>query len=154
MIFCIKKAYSRTYFSPDENDKSGNPYQDYFNLLSFEGQKYIEKKFTLNAATVWAYQGDYGAYAEGLIGAGYHYPLLSGWSVLAKALFCAAGGGGIDLRSGLVFQTNAGIEKKIGKHSSVFMNFGKFIPLSGNFDPYSLDVGFSIDVYQLFRKNW
>lgn len=145
-------VYNRTYFSPNANDKSGNPYQEYFNLLSFEGQKYIGERFTLNAATVWAYQGDYGAYAEGLIGAGYHYPIASGWNVSAKALFGAAGGGGIDLGSGLVFQSNAGIEKKLGKYSNVFVNFGKYIPLKGNFDPYSLDIGFAVDIYQLFKK--
>lgn len=145
-------AYNRTYFTPKANDKSGNPYQEYFNLLCFEGQKYIGDRFTLNAATVWAYQGDYGAYAEGLVGAGYHYPIANGWNISAKALFGAAGGGGIDLGSGLVFQTNAGIEKKLSKHSNVFVNMGKFLPFKGNFDPYSLDIGFAIDVYQLFKK--
>lgn len=145
-------TYNRTYFSPKANDKNGNPYLNSFNLLCFEGQKYIGSHFTLNAATVWAYQGDYGAYAEGLVGAGYHYPIFDKWNVSSKVLFGAAGGGGIDLGSGLILQTIAGVERKVGAHNHLFVNLGKFSPLDGNFNPISLDLGFAIDIYQLFRK--
>ena len=145
-------VYNRTYFVPDGLDKNNIPYLDSFNLLTFEGQKYIGDKFTLNATTVWAYTGDYGAYAEGLLGVGYHQPIFPKWNINAKALFGAAGGGGLDVGSGLIFQYSAGIERKIGKRNNFFVSFGRYTPLEGNFKPYSLDVGFVIDLFQLFKK--
>ncbi len=146
-------TYNRTYFSPKATDKGGRLYNESFNLIGFEIEKFIAKKISVNGGTVWAYEGDYGAYAEGLIGVAYRQSILHNlFNLNFKVQFGAAGGGGIDIGSGLIFQYNAGIEKKIGKRSSIFANFGKYQPLKGNFDPLSLDIGFKIYLTQLLKK--
>lgn len=145
-------VYNRTYFSPNDVDKGGNLYQSSFNLLCFEGQQFLGERFSINAATVWAYEGDYGAYAEGLIGGAYKIPITEKFGFNTKLLFGAAGGGGIDVGSGLVFQYFGGAQYSLTKNSILFANIGKFQPLSGNFDPILLDVGVKFHLFQLFKK--
>ncbi len=146
-------VFNRTYFSPNATDKGGRPYNSAFNLIGFEAEKFITPKLSINGATVWAYEGDYGAYAEGLVGVAYHQPIFNHFLDLnLKAQFGAAGGGGIDIGSGLIFQYSTGIQRKLGKNSALFANFGKYQPLKGNFDPLHLDLGLKIYLTQLLKK--
>ena len=144
-------TFNRTYFPPSKPRKGGDIYQSSFNLLGFEVQKYIGKRFSLNGGTVWAYDGDYGAYAEGLFGATYYHPIHEKWNLTAKGMFGAAGGGGIDLGSGLLFQYAVGIERKINQKWNLYLNVGKVQPFKGNFTPYSLDIGIKFHLNQLLK---
>lgn len=145
-------VYNRTYFPPDAYRKDGVKYLSSFNLLGFEIQKYIGERWSINGGTVWAYQGDYGAYAEGLLGATYHQPITNNWNVTLRAMFGAAGGGSIDLGSGLLFEYTLGIERRLSDSWHLFVNGGKVQPLEGNFTPYSLDVGLKFHIHQLLKK--
>ena len=146
-------TFNRTYFSSSKAlDKSGRPYLTSFQLLGFEVQKHLNDRFRLHGGTVWAYQGDYGAYAEGLLGATYSIPFYNHWEFVTKAVFGAAGGGNINLGSGLLFQYAIGIERILSPKSNVYVHFGKVNPLEGNFTPYSLDFGFKFQLHQLLKK--
>lgn len=146
-------VYNRTYFPPSALDKSGVPYLSSFNLLGFEIQKFIGERFSINGGTVWAYQGNYGAYAEGLLGATYHQPIVDNWYLTAKGMFGAAGGGDLDLGGGLLFEYTVGIERVLNQKWNLFANFGKVQPLEGNFAPLSLDFGLKFHINQLIKKN-
>ena len=145
-------VYNRTYFPPNKNDKSGKPYLSSFNSLGFEIQKFIGERFSINGGTVWAYQGDYGAYAEGLLGATYHQPIHEKWNLTIKGMFGAAGGGNLDLGAGLLFEYALGIERSLNKDWDLFLNAGQTQPFEGNFTPFSIDFGLKFHINQLIKK--
>ena len=145
-------VYNRTYFPPDATTKSGTPYLSSFNSLAFEIQKYIGERFSINGGTVWAYQGEYGAYAEGLLGATYYQPIFNKTKLSIKAMFGAAGGGDIDLGGGLLFQYALGLERNLSEKWDFLLHVGKVQPLEGNFTPISVDFGLKFHINQLIKK--
>ncbi len=146
-------VFNRTYFSPRDIDKNGLTYLSSFQLIGFEAQKYLTEHLRIHGGSFWAYQGDYGAYAEGLLGATYSFPVFSNWEFLIKGSFGAGGGGGINLGSGLLFQFGLGVEKSINYWLNANLHFGKLIPLEGNFIPNSLDIGIKLNVSQIIKKH-
>ncbi|MEI6865932.1 hypothetical protein [Flavicella sp.] len=149
MAFTI---YNRIYLPPEATTKNGTPYLNSFNSLGFEFQKYIGEKFTINGGTVWAYQGDYGAYAEGLLGVTYYQPVFSKTKLAFKGMFGAAGGGDIDLGSGLLFQYALGLERSLNERWDFVFYVGQTQPIEGNFNPVSIDVGLKFHVSQLLKN--
>ncbi|MGB2273701.1 MAG: hypothetical protein ACPH2K_04940 [Flavicella sp.] len=146
-------AYNRTYLPPKRRRKDGDFYLSSFQSLGFEIQKYIGARFTINGGTVWAYQGDYGAYAEGLIGATYYQPLSSKINLTFRGMVGAAGGGAINLGSGLLFEYSVGIAHKLNSKWDMFLDLGKTQPLEGNFTPFSIDLGLKVHINQLVKKS-
>lgn len=142
---------NRAYFPPRKLDKGGNPYDDFFNLIGFQASMNLGKHFRALGSTYWAYQGSYGAYAEGWLGMRYHYPFATGWDASVQFLGGAAGGGGISLGSGLAFQYGLGITKEINDNWGIFLNGGRMQGLSGNFKPYYIDIGLKYNFLQLSR---
>jgi hypothetical protein len=149
MAFMI---YNRTYFPPNATTKSGTPYLNSFNSLGFEFQKYIGERLSINGGTVWAYQGDYGAYAEGLLGLTYYQPIFSKTKLAFKGMFGAAGGGDIDLGSGLLFQYALGLERSLNERWDLVFHVGQTRPIEGNFKPISVDIGLKFHVSQLLKN--
>jgi hypothetical protein len=149
MAFSI---FNRTYFPPNATTKVGTPYLASFNSLGFEIQKYFGERFSLNGGTVWAYQGDYGAYAEGLIGLTYYQPIFSKTKGCFKVMIGAAGGGDIDLGSGLLFEYALGLERELSNRWDLLIHVGQTQPLEGNFNPISLDIGLKFHISQLLKK--
>ena len=145
-------ASNRTYFGMgDKKDKNGKTYLPMFQLLGFEILKKINKRWAVSGATFWAYQGSYGAYAEGLFGLSYAPFISKGNKFYMQVLAGAAGGGGIDVGAGLLFEYGLGYERQINERWAFFVKGFRVQPLSGNFTPYSLDVGLQIWINQ-FRK--
>lgn len=146
-------AYNRTYLPPNRRRKDGDYYLSSFQSVCFEIQKYIGERFTINGGTVWAYQGDYGAYAEGLIGATYYQPLSATTKLAFRGMVGAAGGGAIDLGSGLLFEYSVGVARKLNSKWDLFLDVGKTQPFEGNFTPFSVDVGVKVHINQLVKKS-
>jgi len=145
---------NRLYSLPNGIGKFGAVYEDYFNLINFELEKNINQKLSILLSTNWAYQGAYGAYAEGWVGMQYYLTNnTKKWNPALKAQFGAGGGGGINLGSGMAFQYSAGIEKEISKRWSFVANVGQVRPVQdGNFTPLFLDLGFKLNLNQLIKK--
>lgn len=133
---------NRTYWSSTESvDKGGRPYERAFNLLGLMVSTSIHDHFELLGATYWAYQGSYGAYAEGLLGLRYRYEWTPSWEFRAQLLGGAAGGGGIDLGSGLVFQYGAGLTHHFNQNWGFTLGAGQMAGVKGNFKPVFTDIG-------------
>ncbi|MGY5354866.1 hypothetical protein [Wenyingzhuangia sp. IMCC45467] len=145
-------TYNRAYFSENKKDKLGRVYDKVFNLIGFELEKKLNNSFSVIGATVWAYQGNYGAYAEGWLGLQYYYHLNDTWRVTAKGLLGAGGGGDIDLGSGMLYQYSLGVEKEINKRWSFITNLGQVRAVNGNFTPVLLDVGVKLNIHQLVKR--
>lgn len=145
-------AFNRTYITGEEPDKRGEPYHKAFNLIGFEIEKKFNQKISLLASTIWAYQGRYGAYAEGWLGLQYYVPLSNTWQVYGKGLIGAGGGGDINLGNGLGYQYAIGLEKQLNNRVSLFANGGQVRPvLEGNFTPITIDVGLKLNISQLVK---
>jgi len=140
---------NRTYFSPAGTDKSGNKYDELFNLIGFKVSKKLNKHFTALGSTYWAYQGSYGAYAEGWLGMQYNSPFAATWDVHTQFMGGAAGGGGIDLGSGLAFHYGLGLSKTIGNNWLLSLDAGKMQGIRGKFKPYYLDFGIGYRFFQV-----
>lgn len=134
-------VFNRTYISSGGFDKSENPYDPVFQLLGFSFAKRLNTHFEAVGATFWAYQGSYGAYAEGLLGLGYLKDFASNWQFKVQGLMGAAGGGGIDLGSGLVVQYQAALKRSFSEEWSMMAGLGQMRGWRGNFKPTSLDIG-------------
>ncbi|MGY5351701.1 hypothetical protein ACXGQW_03910 [Wenyingzhuangia sp. IMCC45533] len=148
-------VFNRSYFLDDlELDKNDRNYDAIFNLIGFELSKKVYKKTSLLAATVWAYQGSYGAYAEGWLGLKQTFFSKNNMGLNAKIWIGAGGGGGINLGSGLAYQYSFGIDKKINQRWSLIANAGQVRPvLNGNFTPILLDIGVKLNIHQLVINN-
>lgn len=143
---------NRTYFPPNALDKNHKEYDGFFNLLGFQLSKELNKNFSMLGSTYWAYQGSYGAYAEGWLGIEYNWPFAEKWFFDTRLLGGAVGGGGISLGSGLAFQYGAGLGRKVSGAWNISLNAGRMQGLKGNFRPYFLDLGIAYQFGQVSKK--
>jgi hypothetical protein len=127
-------------------DRNGNPYNPMSGIAMGLGiEAWSNENYSLDAYghTFWAASGGYGAYAEGLFSAAfmkngetfrYGVDLTSG----------IAGGGGIDVGSGLMIAPGVQVEGKIGSLSNLKMNLRqKYFP-GGTYNP----VYFGVELIQ------
>ncbi|WP_010133957.1 hypothetical protein [Ochrovirga pacifica] len=146
-------VFNRTYFTKGEPDKQNRPYDKAFNLIGFDIEKHMNAHLSLLASTVWAYQGNYGAYAEGWLGLQYYLPITQTVKVPLKGMIGAGGGGDINLGNGLGYQYGIGLEKQVNQRVALFANLGQLRPVQeGNFTPYILDVGIKLNISQLVKR--
>ncbi|AKF24078.1 hypothetical protein YH65_00630 [Sulfurovum lithotrophicum] len=78
-------------------------------LLGFAIDRYMNENCYLTGQTFWAYNGDAGGYAEGIMGVGYHSDPHGKFSLYAEALGGVGGGGGIDIGGGAFGSLGGGI---------------------------------------------
>jgi len=127
-------------------DRNGNPYNSMSGIAMGLGiETWSNENYSLDAYghTFWAASGGYGAYAEGLFSAAfmkngeifrYGVDLTSG----------IAGGGGIEVGSGLMIAPGVQVECKIGPLSNLKMNLRqKYFP-GGTYSP----VYFGVELIQ------
>ena len=123
-------------------DRNGNPYNPMSGITMGLGiEAWSNENYSLDAYghTFWAASGGYGAYAEGLFSAAfmkkgekfrYGVDLTTG----------IAGGGGIEVGSGLMIAPGAQVECKIGPLSNLKMNLRqKYFP-GGTYQPVYIGV--------------
>ncbi|WP_020676286.1 hypothetical protein [Geopsychrobacter electrodiphilus] len=104
------------------------------NLLGFQLDSFLNKYFYLTGQGIAAYQGQAGGYMTGLVGIGATHPLFnSPLSLEVEGLMGAAGGGGLDVAGGLVWQANAGLDYKLSKACSVMGSYGYMAAPRGAF---------------------
>ena len=119
------------------------------NLLGFQNDYFLDENFFLTGQGIAAYEGQAGGYMIGLLGAGLVLPLYNGFSLEAEGLIGAAGGGGLAVGGGLVWQSNAGVSYHWGKSKSVLMQVGRIEAPKGDFaaNVLSLSMGFEFSLF-------
>ena len=80
-----------------------------------------------------AYGGDAGAYMIGLIGAGLHQQIAGPLFAELEGLAGAAGGAGLAVGSGFVWQANAGIGYQLSKDMALMVTGGRIDAVNGDF---------------------
>ena len=145
-------VFNRSYIPPNLKDQNGIKYDEFFNLIGFELTSRINNYLSVVGSTIWAYQGDYGAYGEGWLGLAADYDIHDDWMLVAKGMVGAGGGGGIDLGAGLFFQYSLGFEKIINDRLNFILNAGQVKPLEGNFTPIHIDLGIKLKINKIIKK--
>ncbi len=103
-------------------------------LLGFQGDYFVNHYLYLTGEAMAAYHGKAGAFMTGMFGAGIQlshgsFPLFA----YAEALGGAAGGGGVDVSGGLVWQGNAGLGYRITRNYSLMASYGRMQSVKGHF---------------------
>ncbi len=127
---------NQTYL--DKNSKDSK-----INLIGFKIDRYISDNTYLSGEALGAYNGKSGGYAVGLLGVGKRYMINNSLSAFGEFLIGGAGGGGVDVGGGLIYQPMVGLEYKLRNNLGVQLSFGKTKSISGSLDTNVLDFGFS-----------
>lgn len=126
-----------------ENDPRWRNHHSNLNvdLLGFQGDYFLNDKFYLSGQGISAYKGQAGGYMIGLVGGGGHLALFdSPLFVDLELLGGAAGGGGLDVGGGLVWQGNVGLGYQFSGPYSLTASYGRIQAVKGNFKAHVLGV--------------
>jgi hypothetical protein len=99
--------------------------------LGFQFDYFVQPSLYLSGQAFGAYNGRAGAYMIGLIGPGVRKSITDNLFLDVEGLMGAAGGGGLAVGSGLVWQGNAGVGYQITREFSVMMNAGRIGAVNG-----------------------
>lgn len=91
-----------------------------------------------------AYDGNAGAYMIGLVGGGLHQKIAGPLFVEAEGLVGAAGGGGLEMGSGLAWQVNAGVGVQVSKDVALMATAGRLDAVNGTFKADVLGLSVAI----------
>ena len=119
-------------------------------LLGFQVDYFMNETLFLTGQGLAAYKGKAGAYMTGLLGAGVHLPIF-GSPVYAEAelLGGAAGGGGLAVGGGLVWQASAGLGYQFSDLYSAQLSYGHMSAAKGSFRAKTLTfaVGYKFSLF-------
>ncbi|RMH19626.1 MAG: hypothetical protein D6698_05415, partial [Gammaproteobacteria bacterium] len=128
----IRPAIQR-YHKADSQWRKQNP-DTPIDVLGLQLDDFIHRNFYLTGQSFAAYSGKAGAYMTGLVGLGWHYPL-SPFPLFfeAEGLLGAAGGGGVNVSDGLVYQGNVFLGMPLKGQVDVLLGGGTVAAVNGPF---------------------
>jgi len=118
-------------------------------LLGFQLDYFVKDWLFLSGQGIGAYRGKGGGYMTGLLGPGLRLPIPgTPLFVEADTLIGAAGGGGLDVAGGLVWQADAGIGWQFSDVYSLQADYGVMRSAKGNFRAkvVSLSLGYNFSL--------
>lgn len=140
-FFRIRTTHQTYLKSGNDNWRTHHSDLDVDNL-GFQLDYFATDRIYLSGQGLAAYgRGKAGAYMAGLIGAGVHFPLMDTPFFLdLEGLSGAAGGGGLAVGGGLVWQVNAGIGYKLREAFSIMATIGHIDAPKGDFEAHVVGV--------------
>ena len=119
------------------------------NLLGFQNDFFLNEYAFITGQGIAAYEGQAGGYMTGLLGAGFKYPVHAKWSVETEALIGAAGGGGLTVGGGLVWQVNAGAVYQLTDSYDIIAQIGRINAPKGDFaaNTFSISTAYSFSLF-------
>ena len=116
-------------------------------LMYFGITHQILNKIQILGETRWAMGGNYGAYAEGIIG--FSTPIINfnKFTMTAPIQMVIAGGGGVDVGKGIGLQFNLSVDYHFAKTSSLSFSVGKLNFINGNYAPISFNINFKQNLF-------
>jgi len=139
------RIVNQTYFKADERWRSHHNDEDVENL-GVQVDYFLDRNWYLTGQGLAAYDGGAGAYMTGLIGTGFRKQLVGGLYLNAEVLAGAAGGGGLAMGSGLVWQGNAGLGYDLGSSVSALVTAGRMEAFDGDFKANVLGLSLAYHV--------
>ncbi|MDF1761538.1 MAG: hypothetical protein P1U40_13480 [Coxiellaceae bacterium] len=137
------RLLNQTYFSP-RNDQGGiNPNMQ---LMGLDIDRWLNHYFYATGQTAFAYDGRAtGGYFSGMIGVGTQFSISHSnrYSLFAEALVGTAGGAGLDIGSGALYEPVVGCNVQINNYWGIQASVGRLMAYSGKFHSTTLNVGLS-----------
>ena len=130
---------SQHYFKGSDNWRTQYGDQEIDNL-GLQLDYFFSPAVYLTGEALAAYAGKAGAYMTGLFGAGVQQDMAPSIFFDGEGLLGVAGGGGIAVGSGAVWQGNVGIGYRIGREFSLMVTGGRIGAFDGNFKANVLGV--------------
>lgn len=118
--------------------------------LGIQVDAFLTDHLFLTGQGLAAYSGQAGAYMTGLLGAGVHAPIAkSAFFVDGEILAGAAGGGGVSVGGGFVWQSNIGLGYQFNDRYSLIAQYGRMEAPEGNFkaNVSTLSFGYNFSLY-------
>ncbi|EAT59843.1 hypothetical protein [Chlorobium ferrooxidans] len=142
------RAVSQTYFKAADNWRSHHADQNVDNL-GVQIDYFLDRDWYLTGQGLAAYGGGAGAYMTGLVGTGSRKTVAGNLFLNAEGLVGAAGGGGLAIGSGLVWQGNLGVGYDISPALSAMMSAGRMQAMNGDFkaNVIGLSLGYNFKSY-------
>ena len=123
----------QNYFEGDSGWRNHHSDQN-VQLLGLQLDSFLNDHFYLSGQGIAAYRGQAGGYMTGLVGGGVHLPLFASPVFLElEALVGAAGGGGLDVAGGFVWQGNAAFGYQLSDCYSIIGSYGYMSAPKGDF---------------------
>jgi len=111
-------------------DKNGEAYESRIDFAAFGLEVPVKSWLNVITTTYWAYTGDVGAYAEGCFGIVLKKNVHPRWILYQQTEIGAAGGGGINVNQGTIYQSLLGL----GFQQSKSYQWKGYIGWQGSFD--------------------
>jgi len=120
-------------------------------LIALQFNYDLSKTFYLIGEAGFAYDGESGGYAHGLVGLGIYSPrfLNNNMQAYLEGVVGAAGGGGVDTDEGIVIRPTIGLSYAISNAISVYSSFGKMSSPTGNLSATNINIGLSFGLSTL-----
>jgi hypothetical protein len=136
------RAVNQIYASPAWK---GAPRGDTISLLGIKADMLLPSRTYLTGQGFGAYDGGAGGYAVGLLGIGKLFEVgeKDKFGASVELAVGAAGGGSVDVGSGVVVQPSVGITYSLGKNTSIDLNYSRIKALSGALDSSVYEIGMS-----------
>lgn len=127
------RVVSQHYFKGSDDWRAHHADKDVDNL-GVQLDYFVLPGAYLTGQALAAFSGDAGAYMTGLLGAGVHQEISGPLFAELEGLVGAAGGGGLDVGSGLVWQTNASLGYQISEDVAFMVTGGYIDAFKRKFD--------------------
>jgi hypothetical protein len=136
---------NQTYTKASENWRN-RPDQNVSNL-GVQLDYFVEPYLYLTGQGLGAHTGDAGAYMTGLIGAGVRQKITKNTFVELESLVGAAGGGGLNTGSGMVYQGNLNFGYQLNQSLSLIGSYGQMKATKGDFHAhvYGLSLAYQFN---------
>ena len=142
---------NQTYLDVQKTDSDNVDLQ----LIGLRFNYDLNNTFYLIGETGFAYKGESGGYAHGIVGLGISSPAFLDEKLKAHLEFAggAAGGAGVDTEEGIVIRPTLGLSYQLANNFSLYASGGKMISPSGNLNTTNINVGLSFGLATLRGKN-
>ena len=144
------KTGIQVHQAPNALDRNSLMYEN-MTLMYLSLAYPIHNKIDILGETRWAMGGDYGAYAEGIIGFSTSIVNYNKFTLSTPIQMVVAGGGGIDVGKGFGIQLNLSADYHFTKSSSLSFSVGKLNFIDGNYMPLSFNINIKQNLF-LFIK--
>jgi hypothetical protein len=142
------RTVNQTYFKAADNWRSHHADQN-VNNLGVQIDYFLNRDWYVTGQALAAYSGGAGAYMTGQVGTGTRKTLAGNLFLDAEGLIGAAGGGGLVLGSGLVWQGNIGLGYDFNPSLSALVSAGRMQAINGAFkaNVIGLSLGYHVKSY-------
>ena len=139
---------NQTYLKGSSNWRSRDEDMS-VNNMGAQADYFLSPNWYLTGQGMAAYSGNAGSYMTGLVGVGGHLPLSDNWFIEAEALVGAAGGGTLNMGSGLVGQYNIGLGYQLTKALSLMVTGGQMAAANGDFraNVVGVSLGYKFNLF-------